>query len=68
MFGLAANSLFFIVFGLSGSLAMAIIARFLAGAGNGNIAVAKAYIGDISEDDQVVEGWACWVRHSAWAS
>ena len=53
MFGLAANSLFFIVFGLSGSLTMAIIARFLAGAGNGNIAVAKAYIGDISEDDQV---------------
>ena len=53
MFGLAANSLFFIFFGLSGSLTMAIIARFLAGAGNGNIAVAKAYIGDISEDDQV---------------
>ncbi len=53
MFGLAANSLFFIVFGLSGSLTMAIIDRFLAGAGNGNIAVAKAYIGDISEDDQV---------------
>ena len=53
MFGLAANSLFFIVFGLSGSLTMAIIARFLAGAGNGNIAVAKAYIGDISEDHQV---------------
>tara|TARA_B100000686_G_scaffold342865_1_gene422747 strand:- start:121 stop:1431 length:1311 start_codon:yes stop_codon:yes gene_type:complete len=53
MFGLAANSIFFIVFGLSGSLAMAIIARFLAGAGNGNIAVAKAYIGDISEDEQV---------------
>jgi len=53
MFGLAANSVFFIVFGLSGSLAMALIARFLAGAGNGNIAVAKAYIGDISEDDQV---------------
>ena len=53
MFGLAANSIFFIVFGLSGSLAMALIARFLAGAGNGNIAVAKAYIGDISKDDQV---------------
>lgn len=53
MFGLAANSLFFIVFGLSGSLAMAVIARFLAGAGNGNIAVAKAYIGDISEDNEV---------------
>ena len=53
MFGLAANSVFFIVFGLSGSLAMAVIARFLAGAGNGNIAVAKAYIGDISEDEEV---------------
>lgn len=53
MFGLAANSIFFIVFGLSGSLAMAVIARFLAGAGNGNIAVAKAYIGDISEDEEV---------------
>ena len=32
---------------------MAIIARFLAGAGNGNIAVAKAYIGDISEDEMI---------------
>lgn len=53
MFGLAANSIFFVVFGLSGSLAMAVIARFLAGAGNGNIAVAKAYIGDISEDEEV---------------
>jgi DHA1 family tetracycline resistance protein-like MFS transporter len=53
MFGLAANSIFFIVFGLSGSLSMAVIARFLAGAGNGNIAVAKAYIGDISEDEEV---------------
>ena len=53
MFGLAANSVFFVVFGLSGSLAMAVIARFLAGAGNGNIAVAKAYIGDISEDEEV---------------
>ena len=53
MFGLAANSIFFIVFGLSGSLAMAVAARFLAGAGNGNIAVAKAYIGDISEDEEV---------------
>jgi len=53
MFGLVSNSIFFIVFGLSKSLEMAIIARFLAGAGNGNIAVARAYIGDISEPDQV---------------
>jgi DHA1 family tetracycline resistance protein-like MFS transporter len=32
---------------------MAIIARFLSGAGNGNIAVARAYIGDISEPNMI---------------
>ena len=55
MFGLLSNSVFFIVFGLSGSLAMALIARFLAGAGNGNIAVTRAYIGDISEPEDVAK-------------
>ena len=55
MFGLFSNTVFFVVFGLSGSLLMAIVARFLAGAGNGNIAVAKAYIGDISEPDLVAK-------------
>ena len=54
MFGLVSNSVFFIVFGLSNSLEMAIVARFLAGAGNGNIAVARAYIGDISESSMAV--------------
>ena len=53
MFGLVSNSVFFIVFGLSNSLEMAIIARFLSGAGNGNIAVARAYIGDISTSDMI---------------
>lgn len=53
MFGLVSNSVFFIVFGLSNSLEMAIIARFLSGAGNGNIAVARAYIGDISTPDMI---------------
>ena len=53
MFGLASNTVFFTVFGLSGSLGMAIAARFLAGAGNGNIAVARAYIGDISEPEMI---------------
>ena len=55
MFGLISNTIFFTVFGLSGSLTMAVIARFLAGAGNGNIAVARAYIGDISEPEQVAK-------------
>ncbi|MEE2625521.1 MAG: MFS transporter [Candidatus Thermoplasmatota archaeon] len=53
MFGLASNTVFFVVFGLSGSLLMAIVARFLAGAGNGNIAVTRAYIGDISEPEMI---------------
>lgn len=53
MFGLVSNSVFFIVFGLSSSLEMAIIARFLSGAGNGNIAVARAYIGDISTAEMI---------------
>jgi len=53
MFGLVSNSVFFIVFGLSNSLEMAIIARFMSGAGNGNIAVARAYIGDISTPDMI---------------
>ncbi|MED6338201.1 MAG: MFS transporter, partial [Candidatus Thermoplasmatota archaeon] len=46
--GLIGNSVFFTVFGMSTSLFMALIARFLAGAFNANIAVAKAYIGDVS--------------------
>ncbi len=55
MFGLLSNTVFFTVFGLSGSLTMAVVARFLAGAGNGNIAVARAYIGDISEPEEVAK-------------
>jgi len=53
IFGLISNSIFFIVFGLSQSLTMALIARFLAGAGNGNIAVARAYIGDVSKPSEI---------------
>ena len=44
--GLVSNTVFLVTFGLATSLWMALLARFLAGAGNGNIAVAKAYIGD----------------------
>ena len=53
MFGLASNTVFLIIFGLASTLWMALIARFLAGAGNGNIAVTRAYIGDISDRDQL---------------
>tara|TARA_B100000131_G_scaffold322510_1_gene376685 strand:- start:2022 stop:3320 length:1299 start_codon:yes stop_codon:yes gene_type:complete len=53
LFGLVCNTVFLILFGLASALWMALVVRFLAGAGNGNIAVARAYIGDISSDDQI---------------
>lgn len=53
MFGLLCNTIFLISFGLASALWMAIAVRFLAGAGNGNIAVTRAYIGDISTREQL---------------
>ena len=53
MFGLVSNTIFLISFGLASALWMAIAVRFLAGAGNGNIAVTRAYIGDISTREQL---------------
>ena len=53
MFGLICNTIFLISFGLASALWMAIAVRFLAGAGNGNIAVTRAYIGDISTREQL---------------
>jgi MFS family permease len=49
------NTVFFAVFGISTSLVMALIARFCAGAFNANIAVAKAYIGDISDNTNLAK-------------
>ena len=53
MFGLICNTIFLVAFGLASALWVAIAVRFLAGAGNGNIAVTRAYIGDISTPDQL---------------
>ena len=53
MFGLISNTIFLISFGLASALWMAVVVRFLAGAGNGNIAVTRAYIGDISTPEQL---------------
>ncbi|MBT4066547.1 MAG: MFS transporter [Euryarchaeota archaeon] len=49
LIGLVGNTVFFALFGISTSLLMALVARFCAGAFNANIAVAKAYIGDVSD-------------------
>jgi DHA1 family tetracycline resistance protein-like MFS transporter len=51
--GLISNSVFLLAFGLSGSLGFALVVRFLAGVGNANIAVSRAYIGDISQPEQL---------------
>jgi MFS family permease len=53
--GLVGNTVFFAVFGISTSLLMALVARFCAGAFNANIAVAKAYIGDISDNTNLAK-------------
>ena len=41
------------MFGLANTLLMALVVRFLAGVFNGNIAVARAYIGDVSTPKQL---------------
>ena len=53
MIGLVGNTFCFALFGLAPTLFIAIVARFLAGFFNGNIAVARAYIGDISRPEQM---------------
>ena len=53
MVGLVGNTVFFTMFGLANTLLIAFIARFLAGVFNGNIAVARAYIGDVSTPQQL---------------
>ncbi|MEC8576246.1 MAG: MFS transporter, partial [Candidatus Thermoplasmatota archaeon] len=53
MVGLVGNTVFFTAFGLSTTLMFALSMRFLAGVFNGNIAVARAYIGDVSTPKQL---------------
>ena len=53
MIGLVGNTVFFTAFGLSNTLLFALSMRFFAGIFNGNIAVARAYIGDVSTPKQL---------------
>ena len=53
MVGLVGNTVFFTMFGLANTLGLALLARFLAGVFNGNLAVARAYIGDVSNSQQL---------------
>ena len=53
MVGLVGNTLCFTLFGLAPTLFVAASARFMAGFFNGNIPVARAYIGDISSPEKM---------------
>jgi len=53
MIGLIGNTVFFTAFGFSNTLLFALAMRFFAGIFNGNIAVARAYIGDVSTPKQL---------------
>lgn len=53
MVGLVGNTVFFTMFGLANTLLIAFVARFLAGVFNGNLAVARAYIGDVSSSQEL---------------
>ncbi|MEK9731388.1 MAG: MFS transporter [Candidatus Poseidoniales archaeon] len=53
MIGLIGNTVFYTMFGFANTLLMAFFARFMAGVFNGNIAVARAYIGDVSTPQQL---------------
>lgn len=53
MVGLIGNTVFFTAFGFANTLLFALAMRFFAGVFNGNIAVARAYIGDVSTPKQL---------------
>jgi MFS transporter, DHA1 family, tetracycline resistance protein len=53
---LLASSLGYIVWGLSSSLLMLFLARMIAGAGNANIAVAQAYVSDVTTSENRAKG------------
>lgn len=53
---LLASSIGYMVWGLSNSLLMLFLARMIAGAGNANIAVAQAYISDVTSLEDRAKG------------
>ena len=53
MIGLAGNTAFFVLFGIANTLWLALIARFFTGLFNANVAVTRAYVGDISTPAEI---------------
>lgn len=56
LMSLFASALGYLVWGFSHSLAMLFVARLVAGAGNANIAVAQAYVADVTTPENRAKG------------
>jgi MFS family permease len=58
IFGTAGTGIAIVLFAFSKSFAMAIFARFLWGALNGNVGVAKTYLSEVCDDSNQAKGFA----------
>jgi DHA1 family tetracycline resistance protein-like MFS transporter len=56
LISLAASACGYLVWGFSGSLAMLFLSRIVAGFGNANLAVAQAYVSDVTPEDYRAQG------------
>ncbi len=56
LFSLAASSLGYLIWGMSGSLTALFLSRLVQGAGNANIPVAQAYVADITTAENRAKG------------
>jgi len=56
LFSLAASALGYLIWGFSNSLVLLFVARAVAGAGNANIAVAQAYVSDVTTPENRAKG------------
>jgi MFS transporter, DHA1 family, tetracycline resistance protein len=56
LLSLAASALGYLIWGFAGSLTMLFVSRVVAGTGNANIAVAQAYIADITTPENRAKG------------
>ncbi len=56
LISLGASAIGYLIWGFAGSLAMLLTSRVIAGIGNANIAVAQAYVSDITNDETRSKG------------
>jgi MFS transporter, DHA1 family, tetracycline resistance protein len=56
LISLLASFIGYVIWGLSGSLVMLFVSRLVAGMGNANIAVAQAYVSDVTTDETRSKG------------